>query len=311
MRKLWVRKPVRNQSGRDLLHTIPSEYCKFLWETSFGVQGAVVAPLLPPLAFCVPPRWSELALFFHHFRFGPVYAAAQKARADAPAPLEPSREVLLIPITSVAVMKPGARFDRRWRDGKLASIVKISSSHTEHAISLTRQRGVSCGFTSVPLLPYGFAEGRPTIPKDVRIPKHYVRHFGNRLRVGGSHCPLGVTAARLYFFSHFAMNAKQKDAGSKPAKANPESEAAEKRRPLHSIREGEINISVWSRQHMVRGEPRTFYSVTIERSYRDQFGQTRYTKSFDPESLGLLVAAIQRTSEYLQTLQHEEEAVPA
>ena len=107
------------------------------------------------------------------------------------------------------------------------------------------------------------------------------------------------------------MPAKKKDACSKPEESTQEAGASEKRQLLHSIREGEINVSIWARQHMVRGEPRTFYSVTIERSYRDQFGQTQYTKSFDPESLGRLLKAIQRTNEYLHTLISADGAVHA
>jgi hypothetical protein len=75
------------------------------------------------------------------------------------------------------------------------------------------------------------------------------------------------------------------------------------RRPLQTVRVGDCSASIWSRDHLVRGERRTFYSVTLERSYRDRNGAYRYTKSFDPDSLGALVSALQRADEYLHGLQ--------
>lgn len=93
--------------------------------------------------------------------------------------------------------------------------------------------------------------------------------------------------------------------------ASPEAPAPrEKRRPIHAIREGEINVSVWSKTLEVRGEVRTFYSFTIERSYRDRLGQYQYTRSFDPQSLANLAKAIQRVSEYLHMLMHPDEMLP-
>lgn len=57
---------------------------------------------------------------------------------------------------------------------------------------------------------------------------------------------------------------------------------------------------------MVRGQMMTFYSITCERSYRDNTGQYRYTKTFDADSLGNLVAVIQKASEYIHSLQYPE-----
>jgi hypothetical protein len=69
------------------------------------------------------------------------------------------------------------------------------------------------------------------------------------------------------------------------------------------VRVGDISASIWSRDHLVRGESRTFYSLTLERSFRDRDGAYRYTRSFDPDSLGSLVTAIQKADEFLRTLE--------
>ena len=78
-----------------------------------------------------------------------------------------------------------------------------------------------------------------------------------------------------------------------------------KRGPIESVRIGDVSASIWKREHQIRGEQRAFYSVTLERSFRDRDGAYRYTKSFDRDSLGTLLAVIQKADEYLQTLQQE------
>jgi hypothetical protein len=85
-------------------------------------------------------------------------------------------------------------------------------------------------------------------------------------------------------------------------KTAPPAPQDEKRRPIQSFREDDVSASVWARQHMVRGQLLTFYSVTLERSYRDNTGQYRYTKIFDGDCLGRLAAVIQKAAEYIHGL---------
>jgi len=82
-----------------------------------------------------------------------------------------------------------------------------------------------------------------------------------------------------------------------PKESAPPASQDGKRRPVFVAREGEVSASVWTRTHPVRGELLTFYSVSLERSYRDAAGQYRYTKNFDSECLGRLIAVIQRSAE--------------
>jgi hypothetical protein len=91
-------------------------------------------------------------------------------------------------------------------------------------------------------------------------------------------------------------------AGTAPTEAAPTVSPDEKRRPIQSFREDDVSASVWARQHMVRGQLLTFYSVTLERSYRDNTGQYRYTKIFDGDCLGRLAAVIQKAAEYIHGL---------
>lgn len=68
-------------------------------------------------------------------------------------------------------------------------------------------------------------------------------------------------------------------------------------RPLSTIWVEDVGASVWSRDAVVKGQPATFYSVTLERSYRDRDGNRKYTKSFDADSLPSLIAACQKAVE--------------
>lgn len=53
---------------------------------------------------------------------------------------------------------------------------------------------------------------------------------------------------------------------------------------------------------MVQGKQETFYSVTLERSYKGLDGW-KYTKSFDHESLGKVAQLCQQAAEWIYTEQ--------
>lgn len=115
-----------------------------------------------------------------------------------------------------------------------------------------------------------------------------------------------------------AVKKSRTEAGTKPVEhaAAPAAPAPQdaKRRPLQSFREGDgVSASVWARQVQYQGKPVTFYSVSVERSYRDRDGAYRYSKNFDATDLGALLTVIQRAAEYIhgQQSQPEREPMPA
>ena len=86
---------------------------------------------------------------------------------------------------------------------------------------------------------------------------------------------------------------------------------AAKRLPVKSFRIGDCSASIWGREFVAQGQPRVFYSVTLERSYKDRDGAWKYTKSFDLDSLGSVVALCQQASEAIAALQEREDAAQA
>lgn len=92
------------------------------------------------------------------------------------------------------------------------------------------------------------------------------------------------------------MESSTKSASRREAPATP---TTEKRRPLHSLRQGDVSASIWSRDHQVKGEVTRFYSVTFERSYKDSTGKYCYTRSFNPDDLGALMSLCQMAGEYI------------
>jgi hypothetical protein len=96
-------------------------------------------------------------------------------------------------------------------------------------------------------------------------------------------------------------------AGNKPAV--PATNAGEnvstetKQGPVRTIREGDCSASVWARHVTVKGEQRVFYSVTLERSYKDRTGQYRYTKTFDSDSLPKVAVLCSKAQGAIQELQ--------
>jgi hypothetical protein len=79
-----------------------------------------------------------------------------------------------------------------------------------------------------------------------------------------------------------------------------------KRRPIKTFYEDDIGVSIWSRQVRIRGKFVTFHSFTFERSYKDAFGQYRYTKSFNLEDLPKIISLAKQAGEYIEPLLPEE-----
>lgn len=79
-----------------------------------------------------------------------------------------------------------------------------------------------------------------------------------------------------------------------------------KRAPVRTIREGDCNASIWMREFTARGDKRAFFSVTLERSFKDPNGQYRYTKTFDPDSLPRVAILCQKAQEAIEALQQAQ-----
>lgn len=79
-----------------------------------------------------------------------------------------------------------------------------------------------------------------------------------------------------------------------------------KKGPIKTIRQDDCAISIWGREVQVRGEPKTFYSCSIERSYKDSSGDYRYSRYFGLEDLGKVVALCKQADEFIRGLIAEE-----
>ena len=93
---------------------------------------------------------------------------------------------------------------------------------------------------------------------------------------------------------------KRKAAPPSPTLAETSSPEA-KRKPVAILRVEDCSASVWARESVVQGTPRTFYSVTLERSYKDRNGAWKYTRSFDADSLVRVANLCQRAEETIRT----------
>ena len=77
-------------------------------------------------------------------------------------------------------------------------------------------------------------------------------------------------------------------------------------KPVTTIRTDDCSLSVWARDHLVSGQPKRFFSITLERAYKDRDGRYRYTKSFDPDSLGKIVSLCQQASEAIDGMTQQD-----
>jgi len=78
-----------------------------------------------------------------------------------------------------------------------------------------------------------------------------------------------------------------------------------KRMPVKTLRVDDCSLSIWRREYVSQGQPRTFWSCTIERSYTDKSGARKYTGSFDPDSLGKIVTLCQQASEFITSKEQD------
>jgi len=104
----------------------------------------------------------------------------------------------------------------------------------------------------------------------------------------------------LYPLPLLRMDAKKKK-GPEAATA-PAAPKTDGTKALKVFRIDDVSASVFARDRQIRGESRTFYSVTFSRSYKDSSGQWRYTKWFDLEDLGRVVTVAQQASDYVHGL---------
>lgn len=81
-----------------------------------------------------------------------------------------------------------------------------------------------------------------------------------------------------------------------------------KRKPVAVLRADDCSASIWVREYPVQGKPKKFYSLTLERSYKDRDGAWKYTKSFDYDSLGKLVSLCQQAQEAISKLMQQDAA---
>ncbi len=99
------------------------------------------------------------------------------------------------------------------------------------------------------------------------------------------------------------MNPKKKDSSVETEHTAPE--AAVKIMPLKVFLIEDVSASIFAREHPVKGELRTFYSVSFSRSYRDSAGKRKYVKTFNLEDLGKVVSVAQQADEYIRGLLNE------
>ena len=78
-------------------------------------------------------------------------------------------------------------------------------------------------------------------------------------------------------------------------------DASEVTSPVKVLRMDDVSVSVFARDRVVQGASVTFYSVSFSRSYKDAGGSWKYTKNFDAEDLGKVMALAKQASEFIES----------
>jgi hypothetical protein len=91
-------------------------------------------------------------------------------------------------------------------------------------------------------------------------------------------------------------------------KKNPSASAdkPETNSPVETFVLADVSASVFAREVEIKGENRTFYSVSFSRSYRDDNGKRQYVKNFNVEDLPKVVTVAQQAEEFIHNLLNPE-----
>lgn len=122
--------------------------------------------------------------------------------------------------------------------------------------------------------------------------------------------------ARVYWrtaipciFPHCSMATAKKNKDVAGADSPAETPAAKdaatastdtKRRPVKVFVVEDVAASIFAREY----NGRVYHGVSFTRWYKDSKGERRYTKSFDVEDLGKVIAVAQQASEWLHGLNY-------
>lgn len=77
--------------------------------------------------------------------------------------------------------------------------------------------------------------------------------------------------------------------------------------PIKVIRIDDVSVSIFARDRMVQGDPVTFYSVSLSRSYENGDGERKYTKNFDEEDLGKVMTLAKQAGEFIAAARASKE----
>ena len=72
-----------------------------------------------------------------------------------------------------------------------------------------------------------------------------------------------------------------------------------KNAPVYKNQSGSVQLAVWENNANVDGEERTFFTVTLERSYRDRDDQWQKTNQLRQGDLGDAIACLQGAQQFM------------
>lgn len=87
----------------------------------------------------------------------------------------------------------------------------------------------------------------------------------------------------------------------------PSQQATERRRPAHEVRLGRIKATVWANHHPEQG---TWYSVSIQRRFKDGQGQWQSATSYGRDDLPLVAKVAEIAHTWIFQLHQQQTPAP-
>jgi hypothetical protein len=76
--------------------------------------------------------------------------------------------------------------------------------------------------------------------------------------------------------------------------ADKETKSEAKPQPVFKSQLSSLQLAVWANSHEVEGETRTFYTINLERNYRDKHDEWHKTTQLRERDIGPAIALLQR-----------------
>ena len=78
-----------------------------------------------------------------------------------------------------------------------------------------------------------------------------------------------------------------------------EEKKTEQVKPIETFRAGSLSVSIWEQKQIKDNKEYVFYSLTMQRGYKDKDGNWKNTQSFKPQDAPKIIMLMNKAYEFI------------